>query len=304
MPKSSKSPEVEVVPAGAALGADVIGVDLAHIDDSTFAHIERAWQQHLVLRVRGQSLDDVELMQFSKRFGQLDRAPVRAADKEQTMDPRLAIAPEAREFVAVISNAKVDGRAIGDLGNYESHWHTDMSYNPGPPTASVLYAVAVPPSGGNTSFANMYRAYETLPEDMRQRVEGLTCIHDASHNSVGELRKGFVEVTDPRQAVGARHPIVRTHPVTGRRALFLGRRRHAYIVGLELEESERLLDFLWAHATRAELTWAQVWKAGDLIVWDNRCTLHRRDEFDDSATRIMHRTQICGDRPFLESPRA
>jgi len=285
-------------PLGAVIGADVEGVDLAALDDAAFAAIAQAWAAHLVLRFRDQTLTDVDLMNFSRRIGTLDRIPIRAAGTVMTEDPRLAIAPDAAAYVSVISNAKIGGKAIGGLGNYESHWHTDMSYNEIPPMASVLYGIEVPPSGGNTSFANMYAAYDSLDETTRASLAGLTCIHDASRNSVGELRRGFADITDPRQTVGARHPIVRTHPVTGRKCLFLGRRRSAYIPELSLDESEALLDRLWAHATEPRFCWTQVWQAGDVVMWDNRCALHRRDEFDDRYQRIMHRTQMCGDRPY------
>ena len=144
----------------------------------------------------------------------------------------------------------------------------------------------------------MYLALETLPADLRGRIADLTCIHDASLNSAGQLRVGFDEVTDPRQAIGAEHPLIRTHPVTGRQALFLGRRRNAYIPGLDLADSEALLDALWAHASDPALTWTQTWQVGDLMLWDNRCALHRRDPFDGAARRVMHRTQMSGDRPF------
>lgn len=288
---------VRIRPLGAAIGADVEGVDLAALDEPAFAAIERAWTDHLVLRFRGQTLTDVDLMQFSRRIGQLDRIPIRAAGVAMTDDPRLSIAPEAVEYVAVISNVKLGGKAIGGLGNYESHWHTDMSYNDIPPMASVLYGIEVPPSGGDTSFANMYAAYETLDAATQRQLAGLTCIHDASRNSVGELRRGFADIADPTQTVGARHPIVRTHPVTGRKCLFLGRRRGAYIPELPLADGEVLLDRLWAHATEPRFCWTQVWQAGDVVMWDNRCALHRRDEFDDRHARIMHRTQMCGDKP-------
>jgi taurine dioxygenase len=289
---------VAVRPLGAVTGADVEGVDLAALDAATFRVINDAWLDHLVLRFRGQTLTDVDLMNFSRRFGELDRVPIRAAGQVMTDDPRLSIAAEAREFVTVISNVKIGGKAIGGLGNYESHWHTDMSYNDLPPIASVLYGIEVPPIGGNTSFANMYAAYEQLDPPTQQRITGMQCIHDASRNSVGELRRGFEEVTDPRQTKGAVHPLVRTHPVTGRRCLFLGRRRNAYIVGLEVDDSEALLDRLWNHAARPEFCWTQVWRKGDVVVWDNRCALHRRDPFGDNHQRVMHRTQICGDRPY------
>jgi taurine dioxygenase len=143
----------------------------------------------------------------------------------------------------------------------------------------------------------MYLAYETLAPELRRRIEGRMCRHDASRNSAGELRRGFVDASDPSQTVGAEHPIVRTHPVTGRKALFLGRRRNAYIPGLPLAESEALLDALWAHATQEKFSWYQQWQKGDLILWDNRAVMHRRDAFDPATRRIMHRTQIKGDRP-------
>jgi len=144
----------------------------------------------------------------------------------------------------------------------------------------------------------MYLAYEMLPAELRRAVEGKQCRHDASRNSAGELRRGFVDAPDPTQVVGAEHPIVRTHPATGRKALFLGRRPNAYIPGLKLAESESLLDALWAHCTKPEFAWYQQWRAGDLILWDNRCVMHRRDAFDPAARRVMHRTQIKGDRPI------
>jgi taurine dioxygenase len=294
----SETSELQVAPLGPTIGADVAGVDLAALDDADFAAIERAWHEHLVLRFRGQTLSDQELMAFSRRFGELDRVPIRAADVLANDDPRLSIAADARDYVNIISNVKVDGQAIGGLGNYEAHWHTDMSYNDVPPMASVLYGLEVPPEGGNTSFADMYAAYDTLDEATKRRIAGLVCVHDASRNSVGELRRGFAQVADATQTVGARHPIVRTHPVTRRKCLFLGRRRAAYVVGLPLAESEALLDRLWAHATQPDLCWTQVWRVGDMVIWDNRCVLHRRDDFDDSYRRVMHRTQICGDRPF------
>jgi taurine dioxygenase len=292
---------IEARPTGAALGADVAGVDLAQdLSPETVEAIKRAWSDHLVLRFRGQQLDDDHLMRFSAYFGELDWAPVIAASRVKVPgeDRYVETAEEGRRYISVISNIIENGRAIGALGAYESIWHTDMSYNPEPPSASALYAIEVPSKGGDTGFANMYLAYETLPDELRRAVEGRSCRHDATYNSAGEIRRGFSEVSDPRQAPGADHPIIRTHPVTGRRALFLGRRRNAYIQGLELADSERLLDALWAHATRPELTWYQQWRVGDLVLWDNRCVLHRRDEFDPNSRRLMHRSQIKGDRPY------
>jgi taurine dioxygenase len=283
--------EVRVRPTGAALAADIEGVDLAGTQTpETMAAIERAWGDHLVLRFRGQKLSDDDLMHFSRQFGELDWAPVAAADVKTA-------GADKKQYVMVISNVVENGVAIGQLGAYEAIWHTDMSYIAEPPMASALYSFEVPPTGGDTGFCNMYRALETLPAELRRAVEGRVCRHDASRNSAGELRRGFVDAPDASQTVGAEHPILRTHPTTGRKALFLGRRRNAYIPGLPLADSEALLDALWAHATRDEFTWYQQWRVGDLILWDNRCVMHRRDAFDPEARRVMHRTQIKGDRP-------
>lgn len=281
--------EVRVRPTGAALGADIEGVDLAGtLSAKVMTTVKQAWADHLVVRLRGQRLSDDDLMRFSRQIGELDWAPVAAASD----------APEGRQYVMVVSNVVEDGKPIGQLGAYEAVWHTDMSYIPEPPMASALYSLEAPGSGGDTGFSNMYLAYETLAPELKRQIEGRVCRHDASRNAAGELRRGFIDASDPSQTVGADHPIVRTHPVTRRKALFLGRRRNAYIPGLPLADSEKLLDALWTHATRDEFTWYQKWRAGDLILWDNRCVMHRRDAFDPAARRVMHRTQMKGDRPF------
>ena len=197
--------------------------------------------------------------------------------------------------ILVISNIMEQGMPMGNLGAGEAIWHTDMSYRPRPCTIAILHALEVPPTGGNTYFANQYMAYDTLSDEMKKKLDGLEVIHDETYNSGGQMRKGFKEVTDPRQAPGARHKIFRTHPHTGRKALFLGRRRNAYIIGLPLEESERLLDELWAHASRPEFVWHNEWQVGDTLIWDNRALIHRRDSFDNNQRRMMHRVQIRGE---------
>jgi taurine dioxygenase len=281
--------DVRVRPTEAALAADIEGIDLAGaLSPETMAAIKKAWGDYLVLRFRGQTLSDDDLMRFSRQFGDLDWAPVAATND----------APEGREYIMVVSNVVENGVAIGQLGAYEAIWHTDMSYIAEPPMASALYSLEVPPSGGDTGFCNMYLALETLPTGLRREVEGRVCRHDASRNAAGELRRGYVDAPDASQTVGADHPIVRTHPATGRKALFLGRRRNAYVPGLSLADSETLLDALWEHATQDRFTWYQQWRVGDLILWDNRAVMHRRDAFDPAARRVMHRTQVKGDRPY------
>lgn len=278
-----------VRPSGAALAADIEGIDLnGELQPAQVAALQDAWAQHKVLRFRGQqglTLDG--LIRFSRNFGPLDLRPKASMAMSREHD---ALPPE----VTVISNVKVGGKPLGALGDGEAVWHTDMTYNEIPPKGACLYSVEVPPAGGNTHFADMYTAYETLPEAMKKRIQGLRCVHDASRNSAGELRLGYEDVTDPRNTKGAIQPIVSTHAVTGRPCLLLGRRRNAYIVGLELAESEALLDALWAHATRPELTWTQEWKVGDVMMWDNTCTMHKRDAFDPGTRRLMYRTQIAG----------
>jgi taurine dioxygenase len=282
-----------IQPSGGPLAADVHGVDLSRpVDDATFARILEAWNEHLVLRFSGQRLDDPTLMKFSARFGDLDRVPIAAAGLDRANS---GVVPEAVDWVGVIASVKKDGKAMGSLASYELVWHTDMSYNPLPPRASLLYALEVPPDGGNTGFLNMYTAYETLPDDLKRAIEGRSCIHDSSRNSAGELRKGFQSTPDVRRTPGAVHPLVRLHPVTRRKALFLGRRPGAYIHGLSVEDSESLLDAVWTHATQPRFAWYQKWRTGDLVMWDNRCVMHRRDAFDESLRRVMHRTQIVGE---------
>jgi taurine dioxygenase len=277
----------------APLAAEVIGVDLGRpIASATMDAINAAWEENLVLLFRGQKLTDPQLIEFSRRLGDLDLCPPNDLGRTHI---------EAFPEIVVVSNAVENGRRLGSLGNYEALWHTDMSYAQVPPRASLLYALAIPPAGGDTQFSNMYMALEQMPAALRAEIEGMYLVHDASFDSAGTLRKGQPDVTDPRQAPGARHPIVRVHPRTGRHALFLGRRRNAYVVGLTLERSEALLDRLWKHATQPAFAWTHRWRVGDLVLWDNRCTMHRRDSFDASTTRIMHRTQVKGE-PVLAPP--
>ncbi|MBV9736234.1 MAG: TauD/TfdA family dioxygenase [Acidisphaera sp.] len=268
------------------VGAEVRGVDLRRVDDALFAAIHRAWVDHAVLLFRGQTLSDDELIAFSRRLGPLDFAPVQEAGRRFV---------EGHPELYVVSNVMVNGEPIGSLGAGEAVWHTDMSYLDDPPKASLLYALEVPPEGGDTWFCDMYAAYETLPEDLRRRVDGLRLKHDGTYNSGGYVRQGVEATDDPRRSPGAVHSVVCTHPESGRRALYLGRRRNAWLVDLDLEESETLLDALWAHIARPELAYRHRWRVGDLVLWDNRCTMHRRDPFDAASRRVMHRTQVKGE---------
>ena len=160
-----------------------------------------------------------------------------------------------------------------------------------------MRAIEVPENGsGATSFLNLYRAYETLADDLKSRIAGKLCNHSANYDSSGRPYP-YAETGDPTKSPGARHPLVRTHPETGRKCLFLGRRLDAWIVGLPVDESEEVLDAVWDHATSNEFSWTHKWLNGDMVMWDNRCVMHRRDAFDPSLRRHMQRTQIVGTQP-------
>lgn len=280
----------DVVPTGAAIGAEIVGLDVRALDDATFAALRQAWLKHQVLLFRGQTMSDDDLVAFAQRFGPLDRAPASEYDASGSQE-------KSRPDIWIISNVLEDGKPIGALGADEAEWHTDMSYVDAPPMASVLYSLEIPPTGGDTSFANMVAALEALPADLRAQIEGKTLNHDSSYTSTGQLRKGADPVTDVTQAPGARHPMIRTHPESGVQSLYLGRRRNGWVVGMDVAQSEALLDALWAHCASPRFAWTHQWRTGDLLIWDNRSANHRRDAFDASARRVMHRCQIKGDVP-------
>jgi taurine dioxygenase len=225
-------------------------------------------------------------------LGALDFAPLAKTGKE-----RARTHPE----IIVVSNVMENGEAIGVLRDAEVVWHSDNSYRDRPLSYSALYSLEIPPSGGNTGFANMYLALETLDPALRKKIEGRTLKHDMTYNSAGDLREGFKPVDDVRDAPGPSHPVIRTHPETGYNALYLGRRPNAYINGYSVAESEELLEALWAHATQEKFTWHHVWQPGDILIWDNRCVMHHRDPFDGGYRRVMHRIQCAGDVPSLSA---
>jgi taurine dioxygenase len=285
------SPEIvprRGAPGAPGLGAEIVPVDLRTIDDAAFATIHRAWIDHQVLLFRDQHLTDQDLIGFSRRFGDLDHAPIQ--ENGQSIANGM---PE----IYVVSNVMENGMAIGSLGYGEAVWHTDMSYLHAPPKASMLYALEIPPTGGDTSFVDMYSAFDALPESLRQRALGLRVKHDGTYNSGGYVRQGVTPTDDPRRAPGTMHPLVCTHPESGRRMLYLGRRKMAWLEGFDLADSDALLDEIWTFATQDQFVWTHQWRVGDLVLWDNRCTMHRRDPFDAATRRIMHRTQVKGSAP-------
>lgn len=278
-----KSTPPRILPTG-TVGAVVQGVDIASLTATQIDAVKHAWYRHDVLVFREQSLTDDDLLKFSRHFGELDPPPNQGAGRKS---------PPGYPDIYVVSNVLDDrGEPIGALGDGEALWHTDMSYAPRPPDASMLYSLEIPAAGGDTWFCSMKAALAKLPRPLFERIKSLDIKHDGTYDSGGYVRKGLAPSDDPRTSVGTPHPVVIEHPASGDRALYLGRRRNAYIVGLGLEESESVLDQLWSCVD--SVVYKHKWALGDLVLWDNRTTMHRRDAFDPAARRIMHRTQIKG----------
>lgn len=282
----SRSGGLEARPLTPVVGAEIVGIDLSDVSDAQFAFVRDAFDRHAGLLFRGQDLAPEQLVAFSRRFGELDHAPV--MENGRTAVPGL---PE----VYLVSNIKgSDGKEIGSLGAGEAVWHTDMSYLAAPPDISMLHAIEVPPAGGDTWLCGMNAAYEALPDELKRRVEGMRIKHDGTYNSGGYVRQGVTPTDDPRESPGTYHPVVIAHPNTGLPLLYLGRRRMAHIEGLDLAESEALLDELWSYATQEKNAYRHNWRVGDVLMWDNRATMHRRDPFDAASRRLMRRTQVKG----------
>jgi len=275
--------EIEVFPTG-TVGAEIRGVDLAAASEAQVFAVKKAWYRHDVLVFRDQEMTDEDLLAFSRHFGTLDPPPNQGAGRKS---------PPGYPDIYVVSNVLDEkGEPIGALGDGDAAWHTDMSYAPKPPDASMLYALELPAHGGDTWFCGMKAALEKMPRLLVERIRNLDIKHDGTYDSGGYVRKGMAPSEDPRTSVGTPHPIIIAHPVSGDRALYLGRRRNAYIMGLPLAESERLLDEIWSYVDTA--VYKHKWALRDLVLWDNRTTMHRRDAFDPKSRRVMHRTQIKG----------
>jgi alpha-ketoglutarate-dependent taurine dioxygenase len=285
--------DLNVVPLG-VIGAEVRGIELARASERELQMIKQAWYRHDVLLFREQRLTDNDLLAFSRHFGALDAPPNQGAGRKS---------PLGYPEIYIVSNVlDARGEPIGALGDGEATWHTDMSYAAQPPDASMLYALEIPPRGGDTSFASMTAALARMPARLVERILPLDIKHDGTYDSGGNVRKGLQPSDDPRVSVGTPHPAVIEHPVSGRPALYLGRRRNAYVMGLDLSQSERLLDELWTYVETA--VYRHRWAVGDLVLWDNRTTMHRRDAFDPRARRVMHRTQIKGSKVPQRASRA
>jgi taurine dioxygenase len=275
------TPSVVCRPLSAALGAEIVGVDLSReIDDHTFAQILAAWHRNLVILLRDQELSEEDEVRFAGRFG-----PPAMIHTRQFVRHNPA--------VMLISNIREDGKPIGALPDGEMHFHTDQCHQERPAMASMLYAIEVPSVGGNTLFANGYKAYETLPAEVKRRIDGRHALNAYDYDGAS-MKRG----TRLREGVPFHiHPVVRTHPATGRKALYVNRLMTVRIEGLPAPESDDLLAFLFAHQERREFIYEHVWRPRDLVMWDNRCTLHARTDFSADERRLLRRVTILGEKP-------
>jgi len=283
--------DIDMRPASRALGVEVTGLDLSRpIDKATVARLRTALAENCLLLFRNQKLTPEQHIAFSRNFGELQPHILK--------DFNMAGHPE----LFVVSNVKNGGKPIGRAGAGQ-YWHTDVSYVAEPSLGSIMYAIEVPAVGGDTMFANMYKAYETLSERMKQLLKGLEAEHDFAHSQIQIAAKGHTRIASADEIAKVppvQHPVIRTHPESRRNALYVNLGFTTRILGLEPAESQAILDFLFAHSTSPEFVYRHYWHAGDVIFWDNRSSMHCAiDDYGPDDRRHMVRTTIKGDKCFL-----
>lgn len=286
---------MKIMPLPQSLGAEIIGLDLAQPLSSEDAKLlKEAYLNHLLLLFRNQKIQDEDLIRVSSIFGEIMLPPTQ---HERANIQKSNAAPE----ITVVSNVKINGVPIGELGDGEVIWHSDYSFKEVIGGMRILHGVKIPPStaGGSTEFSNMYAAFNDLPDDLKHYALNHSIKHDIAYDTNRALRMGATPVTDPTQSKGPIHPMVSTHPETNCNSLFLGRRLAHYIIGEPLEESEKILDRLWEHATQERYIYSHEWATNDVVLWDNRCVIHRRGPFDSEYERILHAAQVKGHKPFI-----
>jgi taurine dioxygenase len=267
-------------PLSPALGAEISGIDLRDpIDGALRQAILDAWHTYLVVLIRGQTLDEDAQVRFAETFGPL--AKVSSGRKFS----------DRHSSIMLISNIRQDGQPIGALPDGEMNFHTDQCHQETPAKATMLYAIEVPAKGGNTLFANAYLAYETLPAETRHLLAGRRALN--AYEADTTLRSASYEGAGSSYW----HPVVRTHPATGRKALYVNRLMTRAIEGLPQEQSDAVLQQLFDHQEQARFVYEHVWRPGDILIWDNRCTLHARTDFSAAERRLLRRVTILGEKP-------
>jgi taurine dioxygenase len=274
---------ITATPLSTAIGAEIVGVDLrAPLDDARFEWILKAWHRHCVLLFRDQRLENEDQLRFAGRFGELSKI----INKHSTIS--------GHPSVMLVSNIRQDGQLIGALPDGEMYFHSDQCYVERPIKGTTLYAIELPRQGGNTLFANMYLAYETLPAEVQVQIAGRKAMNVYDYDNNPTARGSTIREGVPHYA----HPIVRTHPETGRKALFVNRLMTDHILDMPHPDSDRLLTFLFDHQEQRRFVYEHVWRLGDILLWDNRCSLHARTDFDPRERRLLRRVAILGEKPF------
>ncbi len=279
--RGEREMRIEVKPLSPAIGAEILGVDLAQdLDDEAFDRIRQAWYDYNVLLFRRQQLSEVDQVRFAERFGELAKVLHTAG---VTSHPA----------VMLVSNVRQDGKPIGALPDGEMHFHSDQCYVERPCMATLLYSIEIPSRGGNTLFANMYKAYDALPEAMKRRLAGLRAmnVYDYANNPTARV------TASAKDAPSYAHPVVRAHRATGRKALYVNRLMTEHIVGLPRDESDNILKLLFDHQEQPQFVYEHGWTPGELIMWDNRCTLHARADFSANERRMLRRVTVLGEKP-------
>jgi taurine dioxygenase len=273
---------LEVHPIAGALGAEILGVDLAKdLSDETVAAIRRAWLEHLVVFFRDQDLSPARFLAFARQFGEPIEYPfVKGLDECPQIIPVLKLEHETINFGGI--------------------WHSDTAYLDVPPMGSMLVAREVPLAGGDTEFANMYLAYETLSDGMKRLLHGLVAVNSSAAADVSRTREDRLKDSaraDARKEYSAPHPVVRLHPETGRRALYVNVAHTVRFEGMTAEESAPVLQYLYRHQVRPEFTCRFRWRPGSLAFWDNRCAQHNAINDYQGHRRLLHRITLAGDEP-------
>ena len=286
-----EKPSLTTKPLSPALGGEIVGIDLREdLSAETVAEIIAAWHQNLVLLFRNQSLSEDDQIRFVQHFGVLQkrtRPPEAINEANYTKYPQLTM---------LVSNIRDNGKLIGSLPDGEMHFHSDQCYLEKPATGTFLYAIEVPSQGGDTLFLNMYKAYETLPGELKARIDGRKALNAYLYDSTTRAVNGSkVDFTAHPHFV---QPIVRTHPDTKRKAVYVNRLMTFAVEGMDDEEGSALLDQLFDHVEQDQFIYSHHWRIGDLVLWDNRCTLHARTDFSDKERRLLRRYVVQGDRVF------
>lgn len=276
---------IRVRPLSPALGAEIRGIDLAApVARETIRAIRQLWYDHCVLLVPGQTLDEAGQVRFGEYFGEL-----------ATTLGTYAILKDSHPAVMYVTNEKADGKYVGALPDGEMFFHSDMCYTERPCLGTMLYAMEIPSQGGNTLFANQYQAYETLPEATKERIANLKAVNSFEPGRYDNYAAPITRAAVSQAARSAAHPMVLTHPATGRKALYVNRLMTEYVVGLPREESNALLESLFDHQEQPQFVYEHRWTRGDVVIWDNRCVLHARTDFSAAELRKLRRVTVATD---------